>query len=172
MEVRRAVGPTLLWVRDLMNPSLASTRKEVASEPLESPPQRLFSCRRGAGAVEFALTIPVLLLIVAGIAELGRVIYTGDALANAVRETARAAIVRGSASDNPISASELQSLLRARAATLSPGNVAVTVTYEPNNNPGSVVTIRAQYPIAFVMPPFSSFGPITLSRTASLVIAN
>ena len=131
----------------------------------------LMGCRRGAGAVEFALTVPILLLVVAGIAELGRVIYAGDTLANAVREAARVAIVRGSASSSPMTASEIQTLVRAKAV-MDAQNVTVTTTYDPNNDPGSVVTIQARYNFSFVMPPFSTFGPIQLARTASLVIAN
>lgn len=135
-------------------------------------PRNLLCCRAGAGAVEFAFTLPILLLVVAGIAELGRAIYTGDVLANAVREAGRSAIVRGSASGSPMTVSQVEDLVRTRAATLTTSDVAVTVTYSPNNDPGSQVTIQARYPFAFVVPPFSSFGPITIARATNLYIAN
>ena len=132
----------------------------------------LAASRRGAGAVEFAFCIPILMVLVGGMTELGRFLYTGDALANAVREGARVAIVRGSASGSPISAADLRNLVKNRAASLSTQSMSVTVTYTPDNNPGSVVTIQAQYPLTFVMPPFSALAPLTVSRTASLSIAN
>ena len=158
----------------VMNCAVGGSRKESPRQESNRQTRRiaLACCRRGAGAVEFALCVPILLLVVGGIAELGRFIFTGDALANAVREGARAAIVRGSASSSPLSASGIQELVKSRAASLATQSISVTVTYSPNNDPGSVVTIQARYPLSFVMPPFSALGAITLSRSASLIIAN
>lgn len=50
---------------------------------------------RGQGLVEFALVIPLFLLIVFSMFDLGRVIWANDALANAAREGARFASVTG-----------------------------------------------------------------------------
>ena len=48
---------------------------------------------RGQALVEFALIIPLFILIVVGIFEGARAIYTYNALSNAVRESLREAIV-------------------------------------------------------------------------------
>jgi TadE-like protein len=48
---------------------------------------------RGQALVEFALIIPLFILIVIGIFEGGRAIYTYNALSNGVREALREAIV-------------------------------------------------------------------------------
>lgn len=45
--------------------------------------------QRGAAAVEFALVVPILALIVAGIVEFGRALWYYDALAKATRDGAR-----------------------------------------------------------------------------------
>jgi Flp pilus assembly protein TadG len=51
-------------------------------------------CReRGAAAVEFALVLPLLLLLVGGIVDYGRYFSTQVTLANAAREGARGAVV-------------------------------------------------------------------------------
>ncbi len=50
---------------------------------------------RGQSLVEFALVLPVFLLMVFGIIDLGRVIWAYDNLANAAREGARYASVHG-----------------------------------------------------------------------------
>jgi Flp pilus assembly protein TadG len=47
--------------------------------------------KRGASLVELALVLPVLLLLVGGVADFGRAFYTYIALTNASREGARAA---------------------------------------------------------------------------------
>ena len=47
------------------------------------------TCRRGAAAVEFALTLPVLLILIAGIVELGMFVSFHHVIGRAVREGAR-----------------------------------------------------------------------------------
>jgi Flp pilus assembly protein TadG len=49
--------------------------------------------RRGQALVEFALVLPVLLLILFGIVDFGRAIYAFNAVSNAAREGGRTAIV-------------------------------------------------------------------------------
>lgn len=48
---------------------------------------------RGAAAVEMALVLPVLILLIGGIVDFGRAYYTQIILTNAAREGARGAIV-------------------------------------------------------------------------------
>jgi Flp pilus assembly protein TadG len=48
---------------------------------------------RGAAAVEFALVLPLLLLVIGGVVDFGRALYTEIILTNAVREGARAAVM-------------------------------------------------------------------------------
>jgi len=50
---------------------------------------------RGQAMVEFALVIPVFILLMVGIFDLGRVVWVNDTLATAAREAARFAIVHG-----------------------------------------------------------------------------
>jgi Flp pilus assembly protein TadG len=49
---------------------------------------------RGASAVEFAILLPVLLLVLFGTIEFGMVMYSREVLTNASREGARAGIVQ------------------------------------------------------------------------------
>jgi hypothetical protein len=59
--------------------------------------------RRGAGQAltEFALVVPFFLLVLYGIIEFGRYVYTVQVLNNAAREGARYAIVHGEESNCP-----------------------------------------------------------------------
>jgi len=50
---------------------------------------------RGQALVEFALVLPVFLLLLVGIFDLGHVVWSNDALTNAAREAARFAMVHG-----------------------------------------------------------------------------
>lgn len=49
----------------------------------------------GQGLVEFAFVLPLFLLIIIAIVDIGRVVWANDVLANAAREAARYAIVHG-----------------------------------------------------------------------------
>ena len=55
----------------------------------------------GVALVEFALVLPVLVLLLSGFFDLGRVVLAHDALSHAAREAARYAIVHGGSSENP-----------------------------------------------------------------------
>lgn len=50
---------------------------------------------RGQSLVEFALVLPVFLLILVAVFDLGHVVWANDTLSNAAREAARYAIVHG-----------------------------------------------------------------------------
>lgn len=63
---------------------------------------RGFACEEGAQSlVEFALLLPLFLLIVTGIFDVGRAVWQENSLAYAVREGTRYAIVHG-AGGNPV----------------------------------------------------------------------
>jgi Flp pilus assembly protein TadG len=55
--------------------------------------QRIIRSESGAAMVELALALPILLLIVWGVIDFGRLLYTTNSLASAVREGARFAAV-------------------------------------------------------------------------------
>lgn len=57
---------------------------------------------RGQAMVEFALILPVFLLLLVGLFDLGRVIWVNDTLATAAREAGRFAIVHGGKSLCPV----------------------------------------------------------------------
>ncbi len=90
---------------------------------------------RGNAVIEFALTLPILLLVVFGITELGRMIMTTNVLNTASREGARYAAVNP-ASDSTNVRARVQEVLTAARITAS----SITVTY---NVAGNSVTVRA-----------------------------
>jgi TadE-like protein len=53
---------------------------------------------RGQALVEFAMVIPIFVLLLVGTFDLGHVVWANDALSNASREAARFAIVHGGSS--------------------------------------------------------------------------
>lgn len=71
---------------------------------------------RGASAVEFAILLPLLLLVIGGIVDFGRALFTEVIITNAAREGVRAAIFSDTASGAD-----------ARASAAAPGRTDLTV---------------------------------------------
>jgi Flp pilus assembly protein TadG len=117
---------------------------------------------RGAAAVEFALLLPVLLMLVFGIIDFGRALNAQITLTQAAREGARLAA---------LGQPDVVSRTQAAAPGLIP--VAVTVTACPAGaGPGADASVTASYSFSFVTPigaligmfGGSGFGsPITLT---------
>ena len=96
---------------------------------------------RGAAAVEFALVLPLLLLLVLGILEFGRVFNIQISLSNAAREGARHMAVHddpGDAADaavlaapalNPLISTGQVTITPTTCADLENGTVEVTIDY-------------------------------------------
>lgn len=103
--------------------------------------------QRGAVGIEFALSFLAFMFVVYGIMEFGRVVSSYNILAGATREGARYAMVHGSASGAAASASDVQTMVRGWALGLDRNSVTVTTTWTPSNSPGSVVKVKASYPI-------------------------
>lgn len=120
---------------------------------------------RGAQMVEFSLGFLIFLVLVVGIFEGGRLVWTYTTLSHAARQGARYAVVHGER--NPLNDdASITAAVRAQAVGLPSANVAVnTVWSDPNKKGGSVVTVSATYPISFIASPLV-FGGNMLSLTA------
>lgn len=115
---------------------------------------------RGAAAVEFALVVPLLLLLVLGIAEFGRAYNTSATLASAARTGARTMALENSAG-----AARTATQAAATGLSLSTSQIAVTPSSCPASSTGSttLVTVSITYPMTFVTGLFGS--SVTLHGT-------
>ncbi|MCH5377140.1 MAG: pilus assembly protein [Planctomycetes bacterium] len=119
--------------------------------------------RAGAVTVEFALTLPIMLLLVLGIMEFGRAMMVEQMLTNAAREAARCGVLDGS-SDTEVRA--------AVADYLATGGIAatdVTITIDPADltaaRKGTAVSVELSVPynsVSWVPTPWF-LGNTTLS---------
>jgi Flp pilus assembly protein TadG len=124
---------------------------------------------RGTSAVEFALIMPVFLLLIIGVAELSRAIWIYGTVAHAAREGTRYAMVRGAENKQPATAVDVETYVQERAGYGS--STQVITTWQPDNKPGSIVQVSVQYEfksVASLLP----IGPLALSSSSRMVIAH
>lgn len=106
---------------------------------------------RGAAAVEFALVLPLLLLILLGIFEFGRLFNIQLVTSNAAREAARVMAIE----DDPATAKLAG--VAATSGVLNPALTTSDISIDPGScedNPGLPVTATVTYDTAFIVPGF------------------
>jgi Flp pilus assembly protein TadG len=105
---------------------------------------------RGAAAAEFALLLPVFLLILFGIIEFGMIMYGREVVTNAAREGARAGIVQGppkrTAGDITTIANNYLT-----GTGINPADVVFTPSGEGLSSPNAL-TVTAVYNYNFLIP--------------------
>ncbi len=139
---------------------------------------------RGASLPETAIVLTVLLLLVGGIIDFGRAMYTYAFLAQVAREGARWAIVRGSQctllNDCPnVTAAQVQSYVQSLSeGPTVPSSISVTTTWptcppgESNEEPGCTVQVSVSYPFQFLVVPFLRANPaIKMTSSSQMVIS-
>lgn len=108
--------------------------------------KKLLSGRRGQALVETALMLPILILILMGIVEFGRILNAYLIITNASREGARCAVVHSTDV-------EIQSAVNNLTSTLNQSDVTLTITPDfVNRTSGSSVTVTVDYSINIITP--------------------
>jgi Flp pilus assembly protein TadG len=85
--------------------------------------------------VEYALILPLLLLLTLGVLEFGIIIYQYNAIGNAAREGARVGIIRAN-NDGAIEAAA-----RAMTTALEPADLAITI----DRSQAGLIEVRVDY---------------------------
>jgi len=131
---------------------------------------------RGAALVEMALTLPLMLLVSAGIFEFGRAYQTWQVLTNAAREGARIAVLPGTTdanitnrvrtyiSDGQLSGAATTPVMIDHTATIPVGIGTSSATRVTVNYPFTFVVLQ---PMAQLINPQSETGaPLTMTVSA------
>lgn len=112
--------------------------------------------KKGAALVELAIILPFLFLIVSGIFEFGRAMYTTNTLNNAARYGARLAVVSATPLNIASLITEIKNHTPLSAADLNLIDISI-----PNSSPssGSAVTVTARLPFTPIIPLMADFFP-------------
>ena len=147
---------------------------------------------RGQGLVEFALVLPIILLLFVAIFDFGRAVYALNTVANAAREGARVAAVdqiltspdcvESMPVEDPLNPHwSIKTCATSAAQALGLAASAVTVTYAappgttlscaPTLNVGCIAGVTVHYAWTAITPILGGiFGPISISSTSQMPI--
>ena len=123
--------------------------------------------RKGNSAVEFAVLLPVFLMLTIGVIDFGRAMYAYTMVSYAARQGTRYASFHGAKSLAPASAAAIENYVKAQVVGV---DLSVTTTWNPDNKPGSAVQIQVQTTFTPITP-FISRNALTLSATSQLTIS-
>lgn len=129
---------------------------------------------RGQSLVEFALILPIFVLVLAGLFDLGRAVFAYNTISNASREAVRVAIVNQTATD-------LQNEALKQGVSLGLSPTDVTITYADPDGSGTlcpapytvgcVASISVQYIYTAATPVISQIiGPFTMTATTEMPV--
>jgi Flp pilus assembly protein TadG len=134
---------------------------------------------RGAAAVEFALVLPILVMILLGIVDFGLEINSQAILANAAREGARVASLGGTRAD----AASAVTTASASLLNVNAGNPVVTITcrkpggttcasgFDTDKASGGTVIVTVSYVYSWISPAILGLpGSTTISKTSEMRI--
>ena len=125
---------------------------------------------RGSALVEFAIAIPLFLLLVVGLVDLGRGVWARNSLAYLARGAVRYASVRSINSGDPATPQTVHDWIVTQNTGLNPADIAVTANWQPSNTPGSTVQITLDYDFVPVTK-LIGVSDIPLSTSARLTIS-
>jgi len=118
---------------------------------------RLFTCTRGTAVAEFAMTVPVLLLLMLGIIEFGRALWIKQTLQFAVETASRTALA-----DSTLGGTGITAIVAANLPGL--GSIAPKVTVTTTS---TRINVSADYTFDFLVPDLLPFGPVVISAQSN-----
>jgi Flp pilus assembly protein TadG len=118
----------------------------------------------GQAIVEFVIVLPVLVMLVVGIAQFGLAFHNYLSITDATRVGARAAAVKRTAGACPAAKTAIQSTVSATQWT----QISTRITCTAGANVGDAVAVTVKYPFRIGLPGFSRSGDLTASATERL----
>jgi Flp pilus assembly protein TadG len=120
----------------------------------------------GQAFVEFALVLPLLVMLLMGIVQFGLAFHNYLAITDATRVGARAAAVKRTAGACAAATTAIQNTVSAKQwSTISS---RITCTTPDGTDTGDPVKITVTYPYSIGLPGFSASGDLTANATERL----
>jgi len=118
---------------------------------------------RGQELVEYALILPIMMLILMSILDLGRAVYYYSAIHNSAREGARYGVI------NPDDPAGIEAVVRNKAVVLNPANLTVVIS-SPDEDTLRVTLTYQFTPITPIIGTLLGSNEVTLGSQATMRI--
>jgi Flp pilus assembly protein TadG len=136
--------------------------------------KRIIKDQKGGALVEFAIVLPLLVILVIGIIEFGLLCYNKHIIANASREGARAAIIAG---DDSLGDAAIRTIVKnycnSRLLDFSGNSVTdADIDLDPNRATlgfGDDFTVAIEYDYGFLIPSLFNLGNATKITAKTLM---
>ena len=125
--------------------------------------------RRGSTMLEGALVMTTFVVLLVGSMDFGRLGFAYNSVTYAAHQAARFAATGGSASGHAASVAAIQANADSNLLGLDASKLTISVTWTPNNSPGSQVQVVVSYGFQPLVIPISSKS-LTLKSTAVDII--
>lgn len=117
---------------------------------------------RGQTLVEFSLTVFMLVMVLLGVVEIGRMVLVYTTIANAAKAGVRYAEVHGA--DSAVSASQVQTVVQNYLSAAPLSSASATITSSGVGGAiGSTVSVTVTYPYD----PLTSYFPLSVTLGSS-----
>ena len=126
--------------------------------------RKIRQAEHGQAIVEMALVLPIFLLLLFGVIEMGQVGYAYITVANAARSGGRIAAVGGSDSD-------INTAVLNGAPALNPASLQVTIDpSQAQRQSGESVSVQVSYPVQLIIPVISNLIPNPIVVNSRIVM--
>jgi Flp pilus assembly protein TadG len=125
------------------------------------------SSQNGQELVEFAIVLPLLLLVAFGVLDLGRIFHSAITITNAAREGARYAMTHVDDVNGIVAAT----IAEAQGSGIDLNTSIIDVTCSEGCGSGLPVRVTVQYDFTFIM--IGAFFPnpgLTITRSAEMMV--
>jgi Flp pilus assembly protein TadG len=118
---------------------------------------------RGQSLIEFAVILPLLLLLLCGMFDFGRLMYAYMQLNNVAQETVRL----GGLGKSDV---QMTDFAKSYVTVVDPSQLQVTITpTDTVRHSGDYVTVKLQFPLAFMTPIMSNLIPNPVVKANSTI---
>lgn len=132
---------------------------------------RLLRDETGSPAVEFAIILPLLVLLTAGMIDVGKMGLASATLYLTVDEGARYAAVHATGSLLPKTEAEMEAFAREKIIGINRDKVDINYVWTPDPAiSGGTVTMTAKYKVDLFLPAFMHIDDVTMTRSSTMTI--
>lgn len=131
---------------------------------------RLLRDRSGLAFVEFGILATIFFTLTFAIIDFGMMMWLNNTVEHVAAEGARYAAVRGAGKPSPVTESQVTTYVQDRADGIPAADMTINVTWDPNNNPGSTVTVLVTYNYEYIIGSILGFDPVDLQGRSTMIV--